>query len=68
MNYSIFMENIVISNLQLFTQIHKIKVYNQINIFMVGSISIILFGDTRDAEKRKKIELQDDVEDVGPHL
>ena len=45
MNYSIFIENIVISNLQLFTQIHKIKVHNQMNMFVVRSIYIILFGD-----------------------
>ena len=68
MNYSIFIENIIISNLQVFTQIHKIKVYNQINMFVVGSICIILFGDPKDVEQRKKVGLCDDVEGVGPHL
>ena len=68
MNYSIFIENIVISNIQLFTQIHKIKVDKQINMFVVGSIRIILFGDPRNVEKRKKVGFWGDVEGVGLHL
>ena len=72
MNYSIFIENIVISNLQLFTQIHKIKIYNQINIFVVVSISIILFGDpswwSNGCRKEKKDWIVGWCGGCGPHL